>query len=144
MVKTARSALKQIDFIRRDMSKKILVVDDDPTSLRTVEGLLTANGYFVKTSTHAGDIEKRVREFNPHLIVMDLMMPDISGSQAVEKLQRNPVLSRIPVVFLTALKMKDEERGLEFEVSVESKTYRTLTKPFDAKALLVEVEGLLK
>ena len=125
------------------MSKKILVVDDDPTSLRSVEGMLISGGYEVKISVHAENIEQKVNDFAPDLIIMDLIMPNVDGNQAVKKLKNNPALKSVPVIFLTALKMRDDERGLEFEVSVENKSYRTLTKPIDAKTLITEINRLI-
>ena len=125
------------------MKKRILVVDDDPTNLKSVETVLTSHGYEVKTTTHAEDIEERTKNFNPHLIVMDLMMPKVDGHQAAQRLQKNPLLSNIPVVFLTGLKMNDDARQEEFEVSVENKSYRTLTKPFNAKTLITEIDNLV-
>ena len=126
------------------MKKKILVVDDDPTSLRSVEAMLILSGYEVRTSAHAEDIEQRVKDVDPDLIVMDLMMPNIDGNQAVKKLKNNPVLKGVPVIFLTALKMRDDDRGIDFEVNVENTSYRTLTKPVDAKFLAAEIEQLTK
>ena len=125
------------------MKKRILVVDDDPTSLRTVEAVFSRHDFEVKTATHAQDIEGNVSNFKPDLIVMDLMMPKVDGAQAVKRLQDDPVLKNIPIVFLTAIKMKDDERGVEFEVSVEDKHYRTLTKPFNAVALITEIKELI-
>ena len=121
------------------MKKKILVVDDDPTSLKIVTSLLRSQGYDVFPSSEAVDIEKLARDFNTDLILMDLIMPNVGGNQAVEKLHKNPALRSIPVVFLTAMQMKDEERGFEFEVNVDNKSYRTLTKPFNAKELVAEI-----
>ena len=125
------------------VKKKILVVDDDPTSLKAVAAVLTSNGYEVKASAHAEDIEKTVKDFNPQLIVMDLIMPNVDGNQAIKRLQKDPLLNRIPVVFLTAINFRDE-RGVEFEISVNDRRYRTLTKPFNAKALVAEIEELMK
>ena len=126
------------------MSKKNLIVDDDPTSLKMTQSTLMSHGYAVKAIAHAQDIEKTVKDFNPQAIVMDLLMPQVDGSQAVQRLQKNPALNKIPVIFLTALQMKDEKRGLEFELNVENKSFRTLTKPLDARALIAEIEELVK
>jgi CheY-like chemotaxis protein len=106
--------------------------------------MLISSGYEVLVSVHAGDIEQRVKDIAPDLIIMDLMMPHIDGNQAVKKLKNNPALKGVPVIFLTALKMRDDDRGLEFEVNVENISYRTLTKPVDAKSLVTEIEQILK
>ena len=125
------------------MSKKILVVDDDPTSLKQAEPILTTGGYEVKTSPDAEEIENLVKDIAPDLIVMDLMMPNVDGNQAVKKLKDNPALKGVPIIFLTALQMRDEERDLEFEVTVDNTSYRTMTKPVDAKALITEIQRLI-
>lgn len=125
------------------MSKRILVVDDDPTSLKTSSSLLASAGYKVQTSIHAEDIEQTVKIFGPDLIVMDLMMPNVDGNQAVKRLKNNPALKGIPVIFLTGLQMRDHERGIDFEVNVENTNYRTLTKPIDAKTLIAEISRLI-
>ncbi len=126
------------------MGKKILVVDDDPTSLKIVEGMLSTAGYKVVISTHAEDIEQRVKIVKPDLIIMDLMMPNVDGNQAVEKIKRHPSIKGIPIIFLTALQVVDQERGIEFEVNVGNENYRTLSKPIDAKTLVAEIEKLAK
>ena len=126
------------------MKGKILIVDDDPTSLRTTEAVLSKHGFEVKTSSHAEDIEKKTSEFSPSLIVMDLIMPKVDGTQAVKRLQMNPTLKKIPIVFLTAINMNNDEQGVHFEVNVNNKNYRTLTKPFNTQALITEIEGLIK
>jgi CheY-like chemotaxis protein len=125
------------------MSKKILVVDDDPTCLKTSEAILTSAGYDVQTSNNAEDIEDKVKGYGPDLIVMDLMMPNVDGNQAVKKLKDNPALKGVPIIFLTALQMRDEERDLEFEVTVDNTSYRTMTKPVNAKTLIAEIQRLI-
>jgi|CXWL01.1.fsa_nt_gi CheY-like chemotaxis protein len=126
------------------MKKKILIVDDDPTSLRSIEAMLISSGYEVRTSVGAEEIEQRVKDVAPDLIIMDLMMPNIDGNQAVKKIKDNPALKGVPVIFLTALKMRDDDRGIDFEVNVGNVSYRTLTKPVDAKTLVAEIERLIK
>lgn len=124
------------------MSQRILVVDDDPTSLKTVESMLTSAGFEVRALLSAKNIEQNVENYTPDLIVMDLIMPGVDGNQAVAKLKNNAMLKDIPVIFLTALQMRDPQRGLEFEVNVDNSNYRTLTKPVDAKVLISEIEEL--
>ena len=126
------------------MTKRILVVDDDPTSLKVVTSLLRSRGYDVQPSAQAVDIEKTVRDFNPNLIVMDLIMPNVDGNQAVKRLQKDPSLSKIPVIFFTAINLKNDEQGVQFDISVNNRIYRTLTKPLNAQVLITEIEGLLK
>ena len=125
------------------MKKKILVVDDDPTSLKIATSLLRSHGYDVLPAAEAVDIEKTVRDFQADLIIMDLIMPNVDGNQAVKRLQKDPTLSKIPLIFLTALNLKSEEPGVEFEMSVDNQNYRTLTKPFNAKALIKEIKKLM-
>ena len=125
------------------MPKRILVVDDDPTSLKFTASTLTPLGYQIKTAAHAEDIESVARSFQPDCIIMDLIMPEVDGNQAVQRLQQDKALNRIPVIFLTGVNMRDDERGIEFEINVGNKNYRTLIKPIDAKKLSAEIEAAI-
>lgn len=104
--------------------------------------MLTSAGFEVRALLSAKNIEQNVENYTPDLIVMDLIMPGVDGNQAVAKLKNNAMLKDIPVIFLTALQMRDPQRGLEFEVNVDNSNYRTLTKPVDAKVLISEIEEL--
>ena len=126
------------------MKKRILVVDDDPTSLKTIESMLVSGGYTVKALSRADDIVRHVQEFTPHLIVLDFIMPQVDGNQAVKKVKKDPMVSGVPIIFLTALKMRDEDRGVELDINVDGVSYPTLTKPVDLKTLIAEIERLAK
>lgn len=126
------------------MKKRILVVDDDPTSLKTIESMLVSGGYTVKALSRADDIVRHVQEFTPHLIVLDFIMPQVDGNQAVKKVKKDPMVSGVPIIFLTALKMRDEDRGVDLDINVDGVSYPTLTKPVDLKTLIAEIERLAK
>jgi CheY-like chemotaxis protein len=126
------------------VKKRILVVDDDPISLKIIESLLTSNGYDVTISNDAEQIEKNTKSFDPHLIIMDLLMPNVDGNEAVRRIQKDPTLDSIPLIFLTAIAMRDTIHDMEFEISVNNRSYRTLTKPIDPKSFLTEIQNILK
>lgn len=124
------------------MPKRILIVDDDSTSLKLTASQLEQQGYVVKAMSHAGGLESAVESFRPDGIIMDLIMPDVDGPEAVHRLRQSETFKKIPVIFLTAVNMRDDESGMEFEVGVDNQSFRTLIKPVDARTLALEIEAL--
>lgn len=96
------------------MGESILIIDDNVINLELVSYLLVAKGYVVKTASHAEEALKILKTFQPHLILMDIQLPDIDGFQLTKKLKADPDYKNIPIIALTAYAMKgDKERILE-------------------------------
>lgn len=89
--------------------KKLLVVDDDPLMLRTVRGWLSEN-YDVSVVTSGQTALAFLKKFTPDLILLDFLMPVMTGPELYTKLKADEVLANIPVIFLTG---KDDAEGLE-------------------------------
>ncbi len=88
----------------------VLVVDDDPMALELMQALLQPHGF---TVLKAGDGQlglRLAREHRPHLIVLDLLMPDVDGFQVLDELKRDPVTQPIPVVVLTSKTLTPDEK----------------------------------
>ena len=86
------------------MSKKILVVDDEPSLTRMVKMSLEQTGRFeVRTENQGSQALRAAREFQPDLILLDVMMPDKSGDEIAADLREDAQLSNIPFIFLTAI-----------------------------------------
>jgi len=83
------------------MAKKILVIDDEPHVLKMIESRLIANGYDVITALTGNEGYDKAKSSNPDLILLDLMLPDISGFEVCEKLKKEPGLSNTIVVVLS-------------------------------------------
>src|SRR5450756_1130580 len=91
------------------MKKRILVVDDEPAMTRMIKLNLEQTGrYEVRTENLGRMAIAAAREFRPDLILLDLMMPDMLGSDISAQLQADPELRAIKFVFLTAMVTKEE------------------------------------
>ena len=121
------------------MSKKILVVDDEPDILLTVGQMLEMSGYEVVRAKDGNECIDKMNEFetDPDLIILDIMMPNISGWDVAAKLKENPKWKDIPIVFLTA-KGDTMSVGMGGLAAVDY-----IVKPFDIKDLVVRVKNIL-
>jgi DNA-binding response OmpR family regulator len=86
------------------MSKVILVVDDEPDILFTVSQMLEMSGYTVIQAKDGVECINKLNELEatPDLVLLDIMMPDVSGWDVAAKIKENPSWNEIPIVFLTA------------------------------------------
>lgn len=123
--------------------KKILIIDDDADLVNLVENRLGRNNYTV-ISAHDGDegVKKAIQE-KPDLIIMDVMMPKMSGGEAVKLLKTYDPTKNIPILFFTAM-ISYSPNSTELEkINVNGQFYPALTKPFEPKKLLSAVQELL-
>ncbi len=119
--------------------KKILVVDDEPDVTELVAYNLKAKGFHVETLNDATASISKARNFHPDLIILDIMMPHLSGIQICRILRNDNKLARIPIIFLTAkAEPQDRIEGLE------SGADDYLSKPFSPKELVLRVESILR
>lgn len=121
------------------MSKKILVVDDEPDILYTVGQMLEMSGYEVIRAKDGSECLDKMSELetDPDLIILDIMMPNVSGWDVAAKIKENPKWKDIPIVFLTA-KGDTMSVGMGGLAAVDY-----ITKPFDIKDLVVRVKKIL-
>lgn len=122
------------------MSKKILVVDDEPDILLTVGQMLELNGFEVIRAKDGSECMDKLNECqtDPDLIILDIMMPNISGWDVAAKLKENSKWKDIPIVFLTA-KGDTMSVGMGGLAAVDY-----IVKPFDIKDLVIRVKKILK
>jgi len=123
-----------------DIKKQtILCVDDDKQNLELLEALLSPQQYVLKFSESGKDALEQIASEIPDLILLDVMMPDMSGFQVLRKIRSNEKTRLIPVVLVTALNAtRDRIKG--FDVGCDD----FISKPFDAIELIVRVRSLLK
>ncbi|MGD8539340.1 MAG: response regulator [Candidatus Aminicenantes bacterium] len=114
--------------------KKILIADDDPVTLEMLEKILLSEGYWVAKATNGKEALYFADEFQPDLIILDIVMPIIDGTEAIEKLEKNPRTRNIPVLFLTSLISEKEE----FSNHTGNRCF--LAKPIEREKLLAEIE----
>lgn len=120
------------------MSKKILIIDDEPELCKIVQVRLAANGYeAISAENGLEGLNKAVKE-NPGLILLDVMMPKMHGFDVLLKLKERPETKSIPVVMLTA---KDDKESVSKAKSLGAKDY--ITKPFNREALMDTVRKYL-
>jgi putative two-component system response regulator len=111
---------------------RVLIVDDDPASLEMLAVALLDNGFTVRTAASASEALAEARRLRPALILSDVAMPDVDGFELCAALKRDPQLSAVPVVLLSAAygDARDRERGAR----VGAADY--LAKPVDLPGLL--------
>lgn len=119
-------------------AKCILVADDDPDILNIVAMSLQAQGYEVHQATNGRDAVDIARSRRPDLILLDMMMPVMSGYEAVAELKADPATQTIPVVGLSAKAMATD---IELASGIGMDGY--ITKPFRIAQVLSVVEGYL-
>lgn len=120
------------------MAKSILVADDDPDILSIVSMSLEAQGYSVFKAANGREAVDQARLHSPDLILMDMMMPELSGYEAVTELKADDATRAIPIVGLSAKAMStDMERATD--VGIDG----YITKPFRIAQVLSVVEGYL-
>jgi DNA-binding response OmpR family regulator len=105
---------------------KVLAVDDDPVILRLIEVNLSLEGFEVAIVAGGDDALAKAREVDPDVILLDVMMPGVTGWDVARRLRDDAATSTIPLVFLSArTQEEDRRRGLELGVAAY------VSKPFD-------------
>ena len=112
------------------MSSRVLLVDDDPAIVRLLEVNFRISGFEVETVSRGDEAVRRATASPPDAIVMDVMMPGLSGYDACRLLREEPLLASTPVVFLTA-RPPDESDRIDELGPVD-----LLAKPFDPAGLV--------
>lgn len=118
--------------------KRILVIDDEPDVTELLEYKLEQGGYKVEVLNDPLTFIAKVRNFEPDLMVLDIMMPELNGLQLCRIARSDPAMQNIPIIFLTAKgEAEDRVRGLE----TGADDY--IPKPFNAKELLLRIGNIL-
>ena len=116
---------------------RVLVADDDPIILRLLEVNLGLEGFSVETASRGEDAIRRAQSSPPDVIILDVMMPGMTGYDVAEQLRSEPDTAEIPVVFLSA-RAQDEDRQRGEALGVAA----YVTKPFDPGELVAIVRRL--
>ncbi len=118
---------------------KILLVDDEPDILEIVGYNLKSEGYAVKTASNGLEAIETGKTFKPHLIILDVMMPEMDGIEACERLRKLPELNHSIITFLTA-RGEDYSQVAGFDAGADD----YITKPVKPKVLVSKVKALLR
>jgi DNA-binding response OmpR family regulator len=132
--------LRAPDFARSPAhGQRILVVDDEPKIVGIVAAYLQRDGYRVSRAEDGRTALDAARADVPDLVVLDLMLPGVSGWDVCRELRRNPRTARVPIIMLTA---RDEiaDRVVGLELGADD----YVVKPFDPKELVARVHAVLR
>ena len=121
------------------MKPKILIIDDEIHIVELIRFNLETSGYEVDIAYDGLDGYLKIKENAPQLVLLDWMLPNISGIDMLKKIRNDKSLSDIPVIMLTAKNMEsDKIEGLELGAD------DYITKPFSIKELLARVSSVLR
>lgn len=117
---------------------RILVVDDSPDNLFLIQATLEDQGYQIALAEDGKSALKQVESFLPHLILLDVMMPEMDGYEVTRRIRANPALPFIPILLVTAHEQSDVVTGLDAGAD------DFIRKPFDIDEVLARVRSQLR
>ena len=118
--------------------QRVMLADDEPDIVEISRiALETVGGYEVAVCASGGELLQRAPEFNPDLIIVDVLMPDLGGHEVFEQLRGLPEFAETPIVFLTGLIHEDELDVLRSYGAAD-----IILKPFDPMTLAHRVAGI--
>jgi len=126
---------------------KILVVDDDPDIITATSKVLETRGYRVIAARNGEECLEKIREEEPDLIILDLLMPKLDGFGVYRELRDNAQYAKysdIPILIVTAVREEASRRRYELETGVELDVDDYVEKPIRPLDLLHRVEKLLE
>jgi|SRR6476660_667989 CheY-like chemotaxis protein len=122
-----------------DISKRILVADDDPDMVAFMTLPLRKRGYTITAGGNGEEALALARQDRPDLMILDVSMPRLNGLEACERLKRDDQLKSIPVMLITATASLLPPPEILYELQVEG----YLIKPFSVRVLVEKIEHLL-
>ncbi len=118
---------------------RVLVVEDDKDIAALIGRYLSKAGYTTEVVNSGADVVPRVRQDPPALLILDLMLPGVSGLQICSALRAEPTTSAVPIIMLTA-RGEEADRVLGLELGADD----YVTKPFSPNELVARVRALLR
>ncbi len=118
--------------------KKVLVVDDDPYILMSLEFLMNKNGYTVMVARNGTEALSFINNDKPDLVLLDIMMPDVDGYSICKHIKSTDSIKDIIVVFLSA---KSSEKDIQHGYDLGAALY--VTKPFSTRELMKKIKELV-
>ncbi|HZA12959.1 MAG TPA: response regulator [Myxococcaceae bacterium] len=120
------------------MAKKILIADDEPNIVMSLEFLMENAGYEVRVAGNGEETLKALVEFQPDLVLLDVMMPKRNGYEVLQAIRANVALQNIKIIMLSA---KGRDVDVEKGLGLGADAY--VTKPFATRDLVAKVKEML-
>ena len=121
------------------MSKHVLLVEDEPNLNETISFNLESEGYEVTSTLNGKDALDAIEKKKPDLILLDLMLPDMSGLEICRELRSSKKTKKIPIMMVTA-KGEEVDRIVGFELGADD----YIVKPFSIREFMLRVSAMLK
>ena len=121
------------------MNGKIFIIEDEPSIIQLVQHNLEKNGFLVSSSLNGNDGLKELKKFQPDLLLLDWMLPDLSGIEICKNIRKDNSFKNLPVITLTA-KGEEEDKIKGLDSGVDD----YLTKPFSFNELMARIKAVLR
>ncbi len=118
---------------------RVLIADDNPQNAALLEAYLEGSGYELRTTTDGEETLAEINAWVPDVVLLDVMMPRISGFEVCKRLRANPATREVAVLMVTAL-----DQASDVERAVDAGTDDFLSKPINKSELLHRVDALLR
>ena len=121
------------------MNGKIFIIEDEPSIIQLIQHNLEKNGFLVSSSLNGNDGLKELKKFQPDLLLLDWMLPDLSGIEICKNIRKDNSFKNLPVIMLTA-KGEEEDKIKGLDSGVDD----YLTKPFSFNELMARIKAVLR
>lgn len=121
------------------MKKSVVIIEDEPFIIEALTFLLENEGLVVRSITDGANAIDFIIKSKPNLVILDIMLPNVSGMKILEDIRSMDEISNLPVLMLTAKGQKKDRRAAE-----EAGVSKFMTKPFDNQELIENVKAMLK
>ena len=121
------------------MNGRIFIIEDEPSIIQLIQHNLEKNGFIVSSSLNGNDGLKELKKFQPDLLLLDWMLPDLSGIEICKSIRKDNSFKSLPVIMLTA-KGEEEDKIKGLDSGVDD----YLTKPFSFNELMARIKAVLR
>ena len=121
------------------MNGKIFIIEDEPSIIQLVQHNLEKNGFIISSSVYGNDGLEELKKFQPDLLLLDWMLPDLSGIEICKNMRKDNSFKNLPVIMLTA-KGEEEDKIKGLDSGVDD----YLTKPFSFNELMARIKAVLR
>ena len=121
------------------MNGKIFIIEDESSIIKLIEHNLKKNGFIVSSSVNGNDGLKELKKFQPDLLLLDWMLPDLSGIEICKNIRKDNSFKHLPIIMLTAKgEVEDKIKGLDTGLD------DYLTKPFSFNELMARIKAVIR